>query len=351
MSGRERNVRLTRRLGLALLENLETPAPGPDPLLLMRADSVFEERLAKELIKCPGVLPVAPSSAGLTALAACVESEQAAGAMELLRKEVLTETAIREAGLKPMQAADMVGLYDAALRKRAPPWAFRLMPSNTAQIEKITFDGAYKGVTDLVTKFIFPGPTFHITRLLSQTKTTPNVVTTASLVFTILFFPLVLNGYFLAGVGCIWAMALLDTVDGKLARVTLTSTQFGRVYDHGIDLVGVDGGGRPCRRQTGRATLHFDLWHQDTYLAQVRFQFSAHYRPTQPKPSDSYPLYRSGVPCRRLFGRRGLDPVPVQSRRAHGALSPGTRRAPERRGDHQLARGIDSTRSWPLLTG
>ncbi|MGB5198739.1 MAG: CDP-alcohol phosphatidyltransferase family protein, partial [Sedimenticolaceae bacterium] len=69
------------------------------------------------------------------------------------------------------------------------------------------------------------------------TKTTPNVVTTASLVFTILFFPLVLNGYFLAGVGCIWAMALLDTVDGKLARVTLTSTQFGRVYDHGIDLV------------------------------------------------------------------------------------------------------------------
>lgn len=237
MSGRERGVRLTRRLGLALLEELEMPASGPHPLLLLRADSVFEERLAKELIKCPGVLLVAPSSAGLTALAACVESEQAARAMELLRKEGLTETAIREAGLKPMQAADMVGLYDAALRKRAPPCAFRLMPPNTAQIEKITFDAAYKGVTDLVTKSIFPWPTFHITRLLSQTKATPNVVTTASLVFTLLFFPFVLNGYFLAGIGCIWAMALLDTVDGKLARVTLTSTQFGRVYDHGIDLV------------------------------------------------------------------------------------------------------------------
>ncbi len=237
MSGRERGVRLTRRLGLGLIEKLEMPAPGSDPLLLLRGDSVFEERLAKELIKCPGVMLVAPGSAGLTALAACVESVHAAEAMELLRKEGLTETAIREAGLKPMQAADIVGPYNTTLRKRAPSCAFRLMPSNTAQIEKITFDAAYKGVTDLVTKFILPWPTFHITRLLSQTKATPNMVTTASLVFTFLFFPFVLNGHFLLGIGCIWAMALLDTVDGKLARVTLTSSQGGRIFDHGIDLV------------------------------------------------------------------------------------------------------------------
>jgi phosphatidylglycerophosphate synthase len=32
-------------------------------------------------------------------------------------------------------------------------------------------------------------------------------------------------------------MTFLDTVDGKLARVTLTSSKFGNVFDHGIDLV------------------------------------------------------------------------------------------------------------------
>jgi phosphatidylglycerophosphate synthase len=32
-------------------------------------------------------------------------------------------------------------------------------------------------------------------------------------------------------------MCFLDTVDGKLARVTLTSTRLGDVFDHGIDLV------------------------------------------------------------------------------------------------------------------
>jgi phosphatidylglycerophosphate synthase len=32
-------------------------------------------------------------------------------------------------------------------------------------------------------------------------------------------------------------MTFLDTVDGKLARVTLTSSKWGNVFDHGIDLV------------------------------------------------------------------------------------------------------------------
>jgi phosphatidylglycerophosphate synthase len=32
-------------------------------------------------------------------------------------------------------------------------------------------------------------------------------------------------------------MTFLDTVDGKLARVTLTSSKWGNIFDHGIDLI------------------------------------------------------------------------------------------------------------------
>src|SRR3546814_14070601 len=32
-------------------------------------------------------------------------------------------------------------------------------------------------------------------------------------------------------------MTFLDTVDGKLARITLKSSKLGNVFDHGIDLV------------------------------------------------------------------------------------------------------------------
>ena len=45
------------------------------------------------------------------------------------------------------------------------------------------------------------------------------------------------RGAFLSGLVCAWAMTFLDTVDGKLARVTLTSSRIGDVMDHGLDLV------------------------------------------------------------------------------------------------------------------
>jgi phosphatidylglycerophosphate synthase len=45
------------------------------------------------------------------------------------------------------------------------------------------------------------------------------------------------QGWFAAGLAAAWVMTFLDTVDGKLARVTLTSTKFGNVFDHGIDLI------------------------------------------------------------------------------------------------------------------
>jgi phosphatidylglycerophosphate synthase len=34
-----------------------------------------------------------------------------------------------------------------------------------------------------------------------------------------------------------WLMTFLDTVDGKLARVTVTSSRFGDIFDHAIDLI------------------------------------------------------------------------------------------------------------------
>src|SRR5688572_9125125 len=45
------------------------------------------------------------------------------------------------------------------------------------------------------------------------------------------------TGRFGSGLIAAWAMTFLDTVDGKLARVTLQSTRFGDVFDHGIDLI------------------------------------------------------------------------------------------------------------------
>ena len=104
-------------------------------------------------------------------------------------------------------------------------------------LEQLTFSGAYKGVTDLVTKWLWPLPAQWVTRGCARMGITPNQVTALSLVLVVVATVLFARGEYGWGLLAGWIMTFLDTVDGKLARVTVTSTPLGNVFDHGIDLV------------------------------------------------------------------------------------------------------------------
>ena len=78
---------------------------------------------------------------------------------------------------------------------------------------------------------------FYVTRWLAPTSITPNIVTALSAICVLLAFWLFWEGQFVAGLVFAWLMTFLDTVDGKLARTTLTSSKWGDVFDHGIDLI------------------------------------------------------------------------------------------------------------------
>ena len=58
----------------------------------------------------------------------------------------------------------------------------------------------------------------------------------AGLILVLAACYLFLNGQYFAGLLAGWIMTFLDTVDGKLARVTVQSSKFGHLYDHLIDL-------------------------------------------------------------------------------------------------------------------
>jgi len=105
------------------------------------------------------------------------------------------------------------------------------------QIENRIFAASYKGATDLVTKWLLPLPARAVTRRLAARGVRPNTVTAISYVLALLVIGLFYQGYFAAGLVAGWLMSFLDTVDGKLARVTLTSSKLGGALDHGLDLV------------------------------------------------------------------------------------------------------------------
>lgn len=235
MTAAERLLRSLRRAGVAVIAaDLETAAAPPtQQVVLVNADWVFDDGLVGDLVKSPGTVMVAASG---VPVAAHVPAGDAARIGALILRDA--PLAPGEAGtLRVAGAGDLRGSYDHALRKREPPYLLRLTDAALPEIERRMFAGSYKGVTDLVTKYVWPVPARHVTKWCAQAGITANQVTLLSLILVVITFVLFWKGYFLAGLATACVMTFLDTVDGKLARVTLTSSKFGNVFDHGIDLV------------------------------------------------------------------------------------------------------------------
>ena len=134
-------------------------------------------------------------------------------------------------------AAETAQLSYAELRKRERPFVLPLDPADPEPVERAAYDAAYKGVTDILTLYLWRKPAFYLTRWAARAGLTPNFVTLVGAVLCVLAFILFWRGEYWWGVLSGFIFMVLDTVDGKLARCTGASSKWGNVFDHGIDLV------------------------------------------------------------------------------------------------------------------
>lgn len=132
---------------------------------------------------------------------------------------------------------DIGSLENEALRKREKPFLGRLTPETVRPLERASYFGAYKGVTDLLTKYLWPEWALVLTRWAARFGITPNQVTMIGALLCIAATFLFHEGWYWTGLALGLAFMVLDTVDGKLARCTITSSPIGNVLDHGIDLI------------------------------------------------------------------------------------------------------------------
>lgn len=198
-------------------------------LLLMRGDYVYDDAVVGALIHAPDTVLM---DADGRPVAAHVPADLG---MEMARA-LVGEGPVPE-GLTLLVADRLVAAHRIKLRKRQTAFVLPVTPEQADAIEARLFAAAYKGVTDAITKYVWPRPARLVTRWCVALGISPNLVTIASLVLTIFATLLFLDGRLWSGLACAWAMTFLDTVDGKLARVTLTSSRLGDVLDHGLDLI------------------------------------------------------------------------------------------------------------------
>lgn len=229
--GRDTQERLTRQFARA---GSRADQVEKGPAILARADAVIDEPLIALLLKSPG-LAILSDGNDPVVLAIHVPEGMAINRLFpiLADKAVIT----RDMGLTPRQPKDLNAGFWEKLRKRETPYARLATPGNVHENEWRVFMGTYKGATDIITKRLWPVPAYHVTRAIAPLGITPNMVTTIGAIATIAAFWLFLRGEFALGLVAAWLMTFLDTVDGKLARTTLTSSKWGDVFDHGIDLV------------------------------------------------------------------------------------------------------------------
>lgn len=223
MDARDRACRLATNAGL---ECADAPIEGR-AVLLASMRYAWDPAWLKAMRTRPGTMltlggqPViahVPANQNAAAAVAGLEDEQAVATYDLL----------------PAETAE---LSYAELRKRDRPFVLPLNADDAEPVERAAYDAAYKGVTDALTLYLWRRPAFYLTRWAARVGLAPNFVTLIGAILCVLAFVLFWRGEYWLGVLSGFIFMVLDTVDGKLARVTGASSKWGEVFDHGIDLV------------------------------------------------------------------------------------------------------------------
>jgi phosphatidylglycerophosphate synthase len=220
----ERTARIARAAGLE--------ADAPDARLLTHNGFAWDPSWLRHLATQPGMVV---TLGGVPVLGHARDADEAAAlhsAMETGSGKALSAT-----GLSIVPYESRPTIENKALRKRETPFLGPLRPDTVRSLERASYFGAYKGVTDVLTKYLWPEWALVLTRIAARFGISPNQVTFVGGSLCILATVLFAYGYYWSGMAAGLGFMVLDTVDGKLARCTITSSKWGNVADHGLDLV------------------------------------------------------------------------------------------------------------------
>jgi phosphatidylglycerophosphate synthase len=224
-------------LGFAARVGAALEAAGGAPVLLLDGGAVLDSRLLVCFAGLSGPRafrsPSAREDAALLRLegrppeAAGLGHDLASFAGRLIESGTVKELAPGE-----------FDTYLVNLRRHVDPYLFPIRDeAERARVERFLFDANYKGSTDFLTKWVYPPLVWRMVRPLADWRVHPNWVTAVSIAATFAAIPLFAMGAWVPGLALAYLMSVLDSVDGKLARLTHTHSKLGEILDHGLDIV------------------------------------------------------------------------------------------------------------------
>ena len=211
-----------------------------DPLLVLEASAVIDSRLLRHLAALPGSW-VARGEVGAEQTAALrlegdVLLPNSIGATGFSLSD-LAQKSLQQGSVQELVLTD-VPSYIRKLRRDLPVYLFRIVdPASRDRAERFLFWSNYKGSTDFFTKYIYPPLVWRAVHPLARWRVQPNSISLFNVCITFLAVPLFAQGYWATAFTLAYTMSVLDSVDGKLARLTFSASKLGNILDHGLDIV------------------------------------------------------------------------------------------------------------------
>ena len=209
-----------------------------EPLLALSADTVVDVRAIEHVTWASQPIAFVSGTGDERGAILRLDDELPAG-IEPTDDTLLaiTEACLEQGTVKELSPDEFEG-YIRKLRRTLPAYLFRIKNGvSAAKVEHFLFWSNYKGATDFLTKYVYPPLVWRVLQPLAKRRVQPNTVTAVGIACCFLAVPFFAAGWWVPGLLLAYIMSVLDSVDGKLARVTFTSSNQGDVLDHGTDYI------------------------------------------------------------------------------------------------------------------
>jgi hypothetical protein len=154
-------------------ESLDT-LPSDSRVLVLRGDCLYDARALRGIVKSPQAVlevEIEGQSAPWLRTCAAIKSQRLPAGWTVDRGRLAPRAS-------PTVTLDEIAKnYEAGLKKLDRPFVLLVTGERRLALERLTFSGAYKGVTDLVTKWLWPVPARWSRGGASAMGITPNQVT------------------------------------------------------------------------------------------------------------------------------------------------------------------------------
>jgi hypothetical protein len=198
-------------------------------ITILEGDGIYDDRVLKQLLESDSSLQIINEREPNAPLAVTLDEPDvkrfADSGKEL--KEFLVSSSVIKLSTRLMQA------YIRFLRKHIEPVLLRLTDTKEIRtIENDLYEKTFKGGMEIVAIYGYRIPVRELTRFFAKTPVTPNMVTALATICKLGAIPFFFYGYLLTGLILAFSFIILDSLDGKLARMTFRFSETADKVDH-----------------------------------------------------------------------------------------------------------------------